>query len=660
MNVHASIAIKNKNNVWIDDSMATHCHQCKKEFWTFVRKHHCRNCGNIFCYECSNYRTTIPDFITDRPNPADYWNMSYYISSLKAPTEKVCSQCFNDINEKKAAYQKIVEIFNNPISLDSVKKLPESEVNVKKHYFNHLRNIQYYLPNHKYTEIDKKFLKINSHYFSRHSKYLVHLIKSIDWNSHNELNSVCHIINGEKNKECSELYCTRTCQEQLSFDDCVSILYSEQNLPDELLQYIFQILNSSPDQIILCHLSFFVSIIKKNSGNNYLRMLVYELLSRSTKITYHSFWFLMNAKESNDAVTCRNIDFFIEMFDDQLTEKMRKEYYFFKDLINHLNNPKKFLMEEFHKYQPITLPYEPSLKIVDVDLKSIITKTSYTKPVIITFSVENDDREISEIKLLFKKESVMNDVTVLNLMTLCDIILGEYIGSDFCVVVYPIMPLSKNAGMIELVDKAETVHDIMDKNSTILQHILERNENKIIKDILDRYMFSLVSYTLHSYFLGLGDRHLENIMITDGGEIFHIDFGFILGTDAYPLSSTEIKLNSGMLDVIGSSDGERYKRYLSLCSMGIVVLRKYFNIFFILLSQDTQFKEKHVEKFVMSRFQPRQVDDTLVNELMTIINQSNNAYTEYVRDFLHYHTQNNTIKKSVTRAFQNAFHVFKN
>src|SRR5437016_5019869 len=59
----ASVAMLNKNNVWVNDSMVSYCHNCKIEFGFIIRKHHCRYCGNIFCNNCTNQFIAIPDFI---------------------------------------------------------------------------------------------------------------------------------------------------------------------------------------------------------------------------------------------------------------------------------------------------------------------------------------------------------------------------------------------------------------------------------------------------------------------------------------------------------------------------------------------------------------------------------------------------------------------
>jgi len=661
----ASVWIKNTNNIWIDDSMVNCCNSCGRNFTLFYRKHHCRYCGNIFCDKCTNYLIVIPSFITDKPDAGDYWNLSYYISPMKNNEEKVCKQCYDLVNEKIKNHSKIAKIFNDPVSIVKILQLTESNNDIKNHYINQLRNMQYYLPSHIYTDIDKKFLAINAPLFSKHSKYLVQLIKSIVWhedNTNNNLKLVVDIINGAKQRECNELYCTRTCQEVLSCDDCVNILYScteyssesknlssNNFLPDILLKYLFEIISKSSDQIILCHIPFFATLVKNNSKNKLLRDSLYKLLSSTLKIVYSTYWFINIYKEDANIQEINNINNFINMYDSILVKRMTHEFRFYVGLIQNLKTPKEYLLEYFNKYSPISVPYNPEIKLTKVNYDNIVVKSSYTKPVIIEF-----DTNYGKINLLFKKESIMNDVTVLNLMTLTDIILSENLITNFGAIIYPIMPLTNNSGMIEIIDNAQTIHSIINNKKTILQHIISKNENCKISDVMNRYMYSLISYTLHSYFLGLGDRHLQNIMISDDGAIFHIDFGFILGTDAYPLTSNEIKLSSDMLDVIGGKDSERYNLYLEYCATGIKIIRKYFNMFFILFSQNTKYEKKRIEKFIMSRFQPRQLDRVVIEELMTIIEKSHKAYSGIIRDYLHYHNQEKTVQNTFGKVIKTA------
>ena len=44
---------------WADDSEVNDCLSCQKGFNLTVRKHHCRNCGQIFCNECSSKSTAV-------------------------------------------------------------------------------------------------------------------------------------------------------------------------------------------------------------------------------------------------------------------------------------------------------------------------------------------------------------------------------------------------------------------------------------------------------------------------------------------------------------------------------------------------------------------------------------------------------------------------
>ncbi|XP_077277066.1 RUN and FYVE domain-containing protein 2 isoform X3 [Temnothorax americanus] len=46
---------------WANDRMVTQCKGCSREFNMTRRKHHCRNCGNIFCNACSDNTTVLPN-----------------------------------------------------------------------------------------------------------------------------------------------------------------------------------------------------------------------------------------------------------------------------------------------------------------------------------------------------------------------------------------------------------------------------------------------------------------------------------------------------------------------------------------------------------------------------------------------------------------------
>ena len=46
---------------WTSDDEVSACMQCRKGFGFYRRKHHCRRCGAVFCWECSSKRLTLRD-----------------------------------------------------------------------------------------------------------------------------------------------------------------------------------------------------------------------------------------------------------------------------------------------------------------------------------------------------------------------------------------------------------------------------------------------------------------------------------------------------------------------------------------------------------------------------------------------------------------------
>ena len=64
--------------------------------------------------------------------------------------------------------------------------------------------------------------------------------------------------------------------------------------------------------------------------------------------------------------------------------------------------------------------------------------------------------------------------------------------------------------------------------------------------------------------LGIGDRHLDNIMMLPTGNLFHIDFGYIFGRDPKPMAPP-IRFTREMADAMGGVNSEDYRLFKTYC-----------------------------------------------------------------------------------------------
>ncbi|XP_051750719.1 myotubularin-related protein 3-like isoform X2 [Ctenopharyngodon idella] len=53
---------------WYSDHPASRCYGCERTFWLATRKHHCRNCGNVFCASCCDQKVAVPSQQLREPN----------------------------------------------------------------------------------------------------------------------------------------------------------------------------------------------------------------------------------------------------------------------------------------------------------------------------------------------------------------------------------------------------------------------------------------------------------------------------------------------------------------------------------------------------------------------------------------------------------------
>lgn len=66
---------------WVPDKDAKECMQCKEKFTLFFRRHHCRNCGGLYCSNCTQKRIILLRFGFDAP-------------------VRVCDNCYQILSKK--------------------------------------------------------------------------------------------------------------------------------------------------------------------------------------------------------------------------------------------------------------------------------------------------------------------------------------------------------------------------------------------------------------------------------------------------------------------------------------------------------------------------------------------------------------------------------
>jgi hypothetical protein len=119
-------------------------------------------------------------------------------------------------------------------------------------------------------------------------------------------------------------------------------------------------------------------------------------------------------------------------------------------------------------------------------------------------------------------------------------------------------------------------------------------ESELLTEALDNFMHSCAGCCAATFVLGLGDRHNDNIMVTEDGRLFHIDFGHFLGhfkkkfgyeRETAPFIMTrQFATAMGFGSPPGSIAAARYGKFLDLAAQAFLVLRRHGNLLLALFS----------------------------------------------------------------------------
>jgi phosphatidylinositol 3-kinase len=218
----------------------------------------------------------------------------------------------------------------------------------------------------------------------------------------------------------------------------------------------------------------------------------------------------------------------------------------------------------------LRLPLNPKVSVIGIYPDDATVFKSATNPVRLSFVTP--ERRL--YKVIFKiGDDLRQDQLIVQLITLMDKLLQKD-GLDLKLTPYRVLACSKNEGFLEFVDKSKTFEEIICEGNirSWLEKQSRGNKNEF-ETACDNFVKSCAGYCVITYILGIGDRHLENLLLTTDGKLFHIDFGYILGRDPKHFAPP-MKLCKEMVEGMGGRESIGYNKFLELCCTAYNVLRK--------------------------------------------------------------------------------------
>lgn len=336
---------------------------------------------------------------------------------------------------------------------------------------------------------------------------------------------------------------------------------------------------------------------------------------------------------------------------------------------------KKYLADPDNKLTkidpPLPLPLDPLTYITGIYPDDATVFKSSLSPLLINFRTTDSSPEASKTTkspsssrtisqsqfhskypIIFKTgDDLRQDQLVIQIITLMNnLLLKENL--DLKLTPYRILATSPLAGAVQFIPSISLSAASSKYKGSLLAYLRTHNPDPtgplgVRKEAMDIYIRSCAGYCVITYILGVGDRHLENLLIAPSGHFFHIDFGFILGRDPKPFAPL-IKICKEMVEGLGGINSAQYAQFKQYCFTAYTTLRKSSSLvlnLFSLMVQSSVPDIKMIEEQmgglggavgkVMERFNLDVSEEEAVRLLDQVIGDSVNAVFGVVIDRLH-------------------------
>ena len=207
---------------------------------------------------------------------------------------------------------------------------------------------------------------------------------------------------------------------------------------------------------------------------------------------------------------------------------------------------------------------------------------------------------------------------------------------------YGVVPLGRDFGMVEFVESVPLSRVV----GTEASENGETNEwavNRYLKELPDpssaksNFLASCVGFSLLTYLLGIGDRHLDNLLLTPQGHLLHIDFSFLFGADPKPFSPP-IKMTREMVrgfEEATGDDADKWNEFKGLCFTALSLLRRKSALILSLLQSEYPDDSAKECEFVRERLAALVSQAEALQKMDRLLEESRRAMFPQVMETIH-------------------------
>lgn len=531
-----------------------------------------------------------------------------------------------------------------------------------------LNGIMTYSPTHVLTPEEKDLIWKFRHHLTRDKRALTKFVKSVNWQDQSESRQAVQILAKWTEIDVDDAL------ELLgpTFDNLAVRAYAVDRLrksdDDEILLYLLQLVQalkfehispeSSQDATQDSSLAgFLISRATNNfllgnyfhwylmvecddksdsQGSEYRKLFAkveYDFMTELTKLQDGAETRKILLRQAELITVLSKISGDIKASREAMPRKVERVKHFIADPKNELINIEP----------PLPLPLDPSILISGVYPDETMVFKSSLFPIVLSFKTSNGRK----YPILFKTgDDLRQDQLVIQIITLMDQLLQKE-NLDLKLSPYKILATSTTAGAVQFV-RSVSLQAITSKyksNPALTYMKINNPDDKaplgVRKETLETFVKSCAGYCVITYLLGVGDRHLDNLLLAPDGHFFHADFGFILGRDPKPFAPA-MKLCKEMVDGMGGATSDQYQQFKQYCFTAYTTLRKSSNLILNLFSlmvdaniPDIKLEPDKAVLKVKERFHLELTEEDAIRYFERLIEDSANAIFPVVIDRLH-------------------------